>query len=131
METLRTRKNYYELTSAERDEFIASILALKASGQYDSIVKMHQDAMDHSTPWDQDARPNRRNAAHRGPAFLLWHRQYLLIFEQALQDICGNGKLNSALHSKPTLGRNMFVRHSIATSQTDARQRSPRSVTGG
>ncbi len=94
MNGLRVRKSYYELTSAERDEFIGAILALKLSGQYDEIVKMHQDSMDHPTPWEGDARPNRRNAAHRGPAFLPWHRQYLQVYEQALRDISGNNELS-------------------------------------
>lgn len=91
---MRVRKNYYQLTSAEREEFIGAVLALKLSGRYDEIVKIHQDSMDHSTPWEHDERPNRRNAAHRGPAFLPWHRQYLQTYEQALQEISGNDELS-------------------------------------
>ena len=35
----------------------------------------------------------RRNSAHRGPAFLPWHRQFLRLFEQDLQRISGNADL--------------------------------------
>jgi tyrosinase len=51
---------------------------------YDLFVIWHHRAMSKHTPPDnQDG----RNAAHRGPIFLPWHRLLLLILEQNLQRI--------------------------------------------
>jgi hypothetical protein len=48
------------------------MLALKANGTYDQYVQTHMNAM---------------AAAHRGPAFLPWHREYLRRLELDLQAI--------------------------------------------
>lgn len=69
------RKNQATLSQAERDRFVATVLALKASGGYDDFVQQHMGAM---------------ASAHRGPAFLPWHREYLRRFEVALQAIDGS-----------------------------------------
>ena len=51
------------------------------------------------SPWPQDPRysspgfPRSRNAAHRGPAFLPWHREFLRRFELDLQRVSGNSNL--------------------------------------
>jgi tyrosinase len=75
------RKNQRYLTAAEKNRFIKALLALKAEikpghtlSTYDEFVKMHDDAM-------------RADTAHRGPAFLAWHREYLRRFELELQRI--------------------------------------------
>lgn len=90
MADLRIRKNYYSLTLDERSLFNEALLALKSRGTYDEIVQVHLDAMQNSTPWKGDEGLNGRNSAHQGPAFLPWHRQYLLVMEEALQDVMGD-----------------------------------------
>ena len=92
-----------------------------AVSTYDQYVVMHARAMSNLTPYpadsdsvlldiqsnhgrvlqDQDqAIPpqfrqflTRRNSAHRGPAFLPWHRQFLQLFEEDLQRVSGNPAL--------------------------------------
>ena len=46
------------------------------TSQYDLFVRMHQ--------------PFNAVAAHGGPAFLPWHREYLMRFESALQAVDAN-----------------------------------------
>jgi tyrosinase len=70
------RKNQATLTASERARFVAAVLALKASGKYDQYVQWHIDSMSGGNMW-----------AHRRPAFLPWHRQYLLDFENDLRAI--------------------------------------------
>ena len=67
-----TRKNQVSLSADEKSRFIAAVLALKASGKYDQYVRVHRDA---------------GHAAHRGPAFLPWHREFLRRFELDLRSI--------------------------------------------
>lgn len=66
------RKNQATLTAAEKARYVAAVLAIKASGVYDQFVSDHVNFM---------------AGAHRGPAFLPWHRQYLLDFEAALRKV--------------------------------------------
>jgi len=68
----RCRKNQTMLTAQEKSHFVAAVLALKASGKYDQYIQDHVNFM-----------PN----AHRGPAFLPWHREFLRRFELDLQAI--------------------------------------------
>ncbi|HYL72849.1 MAG TPA: tyrosinase family protein [Bryobacteraceae bacterium] len=68
------RKDQRKLTTGERSGFIAAVLALKKQGLYDPFVQTHADA-------------HKRMVPHGGPAFLPWHRQFVLVFEQALQRI--------------------------------------------
>jgi hypothetical protein len=72
---VQCRRNQATLSQPERDRFVAAVLALKASGAYDDFVLQHLGAM---------------ASAHRGPAFLPWHREYLRRFEAALQAIDAN-----------------------------------------
>lgn len=66
------RKNQATLTTGEKARFVAAVLALKADGTWDQFVAIHDAAhMD----------------AHRGPAFLPWHREYLRRLELELQRI--------------------------------------------
>lgn len=64
------RKNIYALTPTEWTNFTTAVDMLKSSGEYEDFVKRHYVV---------------RLAAHRGPAFLPWHRYYIREFELALQ----------------------------------------------
>jgi Common central domain of tyrosinase len=80
------RKNIFSLNPAELHNFIQAVNMLKASGVYDQFVRRHQDAMMTATLLPGETGGSlRRNVAHRGPAFLPWHRQELRDFELALQ----------------------------------------------
>jgi tyrosinase len=86
------RQNYRDLGDTERGEFIEALLELKRRAVYDELVQLHVDGMAHSTPQVGPGITGVRNAAHRGPAFLPWHREYLLRFERALQSV--NDRVN-------------------------------------
>ena len=77
------RKNVNSLTPQERLDFIAAVKALKTNGKYNQYVRDHQAAMDRATP--STVPSTTRNAAHRGPGFLPWHREFLRRFEADLQ----------------------------------------------
>lgn len=72
-----TRKNQKFLTNDERGRFVAAVKRMKTVGIYDQYVQWHIDAMGNMT--------TDPNFAHQGPAFLPWHRQFILLFEQDLQ----------------------------------------------
>jgi tyrosinase len=72
------RKNQKQLVGPDRQRFVAAVKKMKAAGVYDQYVQWHIDAMG-------SMGPNDPNYAHQGPAFLPWHRQFILLFEQDLQ----------------------------------------------
>ena len=88
---MAVRKSVTSLTSDEKARFVLGLKALKADGRYDNYVTIHNDAMARATPAPGET-PNTatRNAAHRGSAFLPWHREFILRFEQDLQDAMGD-----------------------------------------
>ncbi len=75
------RKDVLDLTQQEQDDFTNAILALKsmpspwdpALSYYDQFVWWHKQTFKCDIA-----------AAHMGPAFLPWHRLYLVYFEDAL-----------------------------------------------
>jgi tyrosinase len=76
--------------SGVRDKYVEGVLRLKRElnpqsglSTYDALVVWHVRAMMTMTPANQ----NSRNAAHRGPVFLPWHRYMLITFEQQLQRV--------------------------------------------
>ncbi len=77
------RKNVNSLSASEKANLITAIKALKANGKYNAYVQEHQAAMDNPTP--ANISPFTRNSAHRGPAFLPWHREFLRRLELDLQ----------------------------------------------
>jgi tyrosinase len=82
------RKNVRSLNPAERAQYISGVKALKANGIYDQFVQIHADAMNRVTVTSSEPNDmNFRNAAHRGPAFLPWHREFILRFELELQKV--------------------------------------------
>lgn len=76
---MNVRKNQALLSDSEKEDFVAAVIKVKASGIYDIFVEQHRTAM-------LDRNVNLVDPAHLGPAFLPWHRQYLRRFELALQD---------------------------------------------
>jgi tyrosinase len=84
-----TRKDITADT-AVRDKYADGVLRLKREvnpqsglSTYDALVVWHVRAMMTMTPPTQGS----RNAAHRGPAFLPWHRYLLIVYEQQLQRV--------------------------------------------
>ena len=84
-EELLLRRNQAKLTSSMKDKFVDALLRLKSDGKYDQYVQWHIDAMNNATP--NTVSSFIRNSAHKGPAFLPWHREFLRRFELDLNAI--------------------------------------------
>lgn len=84
------RKDANTLTPAERQEFVQAVHTLKQSGLYDQFVLRHAN-----TPM---------TAIHRSPAFLPWHRRFILDFERELQRVSGNPNLGLPYWNWPSGG---------------------------
>jgi hypothetical protein len=70
------RQNQARLSPTARADFVTAVKKLKSNGTYDQFVAEHRHAFEYNpTP------------AHNGPGFLPWHREFLLRFEIALQQI--------------------------------------------
>ena len=83
---MNIRKNIYTLTDAQLQDFKDAVNAIKTSGAYDTFIERHHHSMMTATPWQAETpNPDTRNVAHRGPAFLPWHRYFCREFELALQ----------------------------------------------
>ena len=99
------RKSVRALSDAEKSDFVNAVLSLKGEpsksipnvNTYDTYVVWHVRAMANATSWidddPTDPSPTRRNSAHRGPAFLPWHREFLRRFEADLQRVSGKPDL--------------------------------------
>lgn len=81
------RKNVRSLSASERQAFINTLLELKARGEYDKFVHWHHHVMQPAVLPYEPRDANYRNGAHRGPAFLPWHREFLYQLETALRAI--------------------------------------------
>src|SRR4051812_37670254 len=83
---MNIRKRIYTLTDTELARFIEAVNAAKADGSYDAFIERHHHSMMTATiaPGESGG-SNFRNVAHRGPAFLPWHRYFLREFELLLQ----------------------------------------------
>lgn len=85
------RKSVRELTREEKDEFVEAVWSLKESGEYAKYVRWHVEAVMNPTLAPGETVPpgapeaDFRNSAHRGPAFLPWHREFLRRFERNLR----------------------------------------------
>ena len=96
-------------STVARDSYVQGVLGLKGEMQnlttadlgfgvapgeshqqlstWEFFVIWHVWAMETMTPASTQANPRGRNAAHRGPVFLPWHRWFILRLEQELQSI--------------------------------------------
>ncbi|MGY1671039.1 tyrosinase family protein [Geodermatophilus sp. SYSU D00710] len=77
-----TRRNILTMPLDAVRRVTAAFDRLKLDGTYDGFVQRHMQAMQTATPPGSS-----RNAAHRGPSFLPWHRAALLELEAALQSV--------------------------------------------
>jgi tyrosinase len=85
---MQTRKNIRKLSNAEKRAFVNALLQLKKQGRYDQYIEWHHHAMMCPTPLpNENPHWRYRNAAHRGPVFGPWHRDYILQLEKDLQKI--------------------------------------------
>jgi tyrosinase len=83
---LRVRKDVKNLTAQEKADFVAAVKKLRtvpspwdpSLSYYDQFVWWHREAFDCDI-----------NAAHMSSAFLPWHREFLLLFENALRKVSG------------------------------------------
>jgi len=82
---MAVRKNVLSLSTADRARLLTGFKAMKSAGTYDPFIRTHA----RSTRWMSPA-GTELNAAHIGPAFLPWHRKFLLEFEQKLQSAIGD-----------------------------------------
>ncbi|HEY8637776.1 MAG TPA: tyrosinase family protein [Solirubrobacteraceae bacterium] len=82
---LRIRKDVKDMTVLEKRDFVAAVLKLKHTPSpfgkhgislYDALVYYHRRAFG-----------SEANGAHQGPAFLPWHREFLLAFENAMRNV--------------------------------------------
>lgn len=84
---MRIRKNVRSLTAEERRALVDALLILKRRNRYDQYVHWHHHLMVPTVMPYEPRDANYRNGAHRGPAFLPWHREFLLQVENDLQGI--------------------------------------------
>jgi len=80
------RKNIYTLSDDQLAELQAALNEAKADGSYNAFIERHHHSMMTPTPFGAEApNANVRNVAHRGPAFLPWHRYFCRELELVLQ----------------------------------------------
>jgi hypothetical protein len=84
-----TRKSVHSLSAAEKTTFVQALLELKRRGRYDEYVHWHHHVMIPSVLPSEPRDANYRNGAHRGPAFLPWHRE----FRYRSKPTCGRSTL--------------------------------------
>ena len=83
---MNIRKNIYTLSDAQLLALQNALNAAKADGSYDDfIVRHHHSMMTATLMPGESGGSNTRNVAHRGPAFLPWHRYFCRELELVLQ----------------------------------------------
>lgn len=93
---LRVRKSVTDLTPHERKQFVDAVHLLKRTPSpwapgiswYDHFVRWHLylNYCDRTDPAGRN-----QMFGHGGPMFLPWHREYLGVVEDALQEVSGTG----------------------------------------
>jgi tyrosinase len=81
------RKSVTSMSPAEKSTLVGALLELKRRGEYDKYVHWHHHVMIPTVLPYEPRDANYRNGAHRGPAFLPWHREFLMQLEQELRTI--------------------------------------------
>lgn len=71
---------------AALDSYVTGVRAMRAAGTYHRYVFWHEQVMHRHDPSDPTGM---RGPAHRGPAFLPWHREFIWRFEQDLKAALG------------------------------------------
>jgi FtsP/CotA-like multicopper oxidase with cupredoxin domain/peroxiredoxin/ketosteroid isomerase-like protein len=80
---VRVRKDISTLNALEMSEFLKALADLHfTQNRLEWYVRLHRLATHHEPPDDPLTWPDQ---AHRGPAFIAWHRVFLLQFERELQ----------------------------------------------
>jgi tyrosinase len=98
------RKDWATMTQPERTAFTDAVNAIKLNKaemparSYDSLVLDHREAYRTPCPWvengeDPEGDMYYRNGDQKGPAFLPWHRQQLMLLEKALQEVSGDATM--------------------------------------
>jgi hypothetical protein len=64
------RRDYRDLSQAEKDRFVAALYFVKANGKVDEFADLHDVHFSHG---------------HRNSGFLPWHREFIRLFELELQ----------------------------------------------
>ncbi len=98
------RRDWATLSQEDKDTFGRGVNMLKDSGWWDQMVHDHRYAFELATPWinrpcppeitdpllcpgDEVPDTIRRNAESKGPAFLPFHRQLVLLVEKEMQRV--------------------------------------------
>ncbi len=71
MNHVRCRRSVNTMSRGDVQHFVAAVTEMKQTGVYDEFVRIHALAFDEG---------------HDGPAFMPWHRKFMLTFEEALRD---------------------------------------------
>jgi tyrosinase len=88
---IAVRKDVKDMTAQEKKDFVDAVIKLKHTRSpfgknkislYDVFVYYHRRVSN-----------LKRDGAHRGPAFLPWHREFLYAFEAALENVSGKDDL--------------------------------------
>jgi tyrosinase len=88
---LAIRKDWLSLSQDEKDEFGRGMNLLKQNGKYDEIVLQHTTAFNSPTPWkEEDDDIIVRNQESKGPAFLPFHRELVMLVEREMQGVLGD-----------------------------------------
>lgn len=88
----RVRRNVKDLSDKERKTYVKAVRKLKETpspytpclSYYDQFVQWHVE-LSMCDPATMDT----MMMAHGGPVFLPWHREFVLLFEDALRDVSG------------------------------------------
>ena len=83
---LRVRKDVKDLSPQEKADFVNAVLALK---QTPSPFNPKFSYYDQFVWWHRQSFLCPIMAAHMSAAFLPWHREFLLLFEDALRQVSG------------------------------------------
>ncbi|HEV7405383.1 MAG TPA: tyrosinase family protein [Chthoniobacteraceae bacterium] len=84
---VRVRKRMDKISDLELNEFLKAMNDLhRVKNRFEWYVYLHRLATGHGVDeGDPDGSPEWPDQAHRGPAFIAWHRAFLLQFERELQ----------------------------------------------